>query len=956
MDSRLQPYFTSLKQITQKRIVQQRKDKPYDTSRYDAYLTMLSPLLNMTLQTFDCVPVDFSLFCRKVFDSMGPLTTKIFQNIPPRKRTFYKQVNRILYSLFSTQQMQTRQVQGFLRGRVYQNVKPMTEQQLKQLNIPDTVKQHIKKSMNAASISQVLEYSTDSTNTSNTLSIIKVIRPTSRQRFQKEVEVVHKTVLPMIKDKSVLRFIQALIDDVENEMNLEKEADNMKTAKRTNEEYSNHLTQELQRLTRLYLHPFSQMLKLDKLDKCAAANIIKQMYPSSSPPPQDITKTLTNWSEQCSHGNKRSTPPQVHIVQQRKFNESLNAEFLKIFPSGYNVKQTKGNHGDVFLLTSKSPQEDHKSVVKLFDDQGDFSNQRSNLLGLPNSSKVYFPQLQQNHHLTSNMVLKMQNRFGKATVLADFLLKNPSSTTEINTLARNLITAVTTMNKDGIFYGDIKPENIIVSPHLDIQFIDAGSITIVTPDVLQQHRKQEEQYTKKNNQKSNLFLIPKVLDGEYDQNYIIMERVNGTTLAKLLEKGSITPVHYQCLQNLVRTYVGFINTLSPSQYYIFHADLHPGNIMFSTSVQKTTMTIIDWGRVVKIEDDTARSDAKMLLLFYKLRQDYLDREDELLLVCRMFAPFHTNAEYYFYWLDKFYVPRQQDLDIHFKFYNIYRWLQNMEQLVNGMKERIFKVMVRREYTNYKSFLSTDPHDVMSLKSLSRDVSDKYDLLEVRVYMQKVYLFIRNCFQYSGDLSNENKLRHFLNTTIEPQFQDGLNQLLREGDKVLQDGIEYLAKQDGISFYKQMLCTLCNPTTAEINVTTCLTPDTCHVGFMLAKYFREKTKTWDKDFQRVAEHFKIRLPDSKTFNSHTYEPKLLDLDLQQQTKQEIVRTWTSALDLKKAVEDKSLYPLSDTSTFMRIFDAFQRLEQTLQITWDKVSTVQKLGSKKKTPPVITDFLS
>ena len=33
--------------------------------------------------------------------------------------------------------------------------------------------------------------------------------------------------------------------------------------------------------------------------------------------------------------------------------------------------------------------------------------------------------------------------------------------------------------------------------------------------------------------------------------------------------------------------------------------------------------------------------------------------------------------------------------------------------------------------------------------------------------------------------------------------------------------------------------------------------------------------WDKDFKRVAEHFKIKLPDSQTFNPYIYD-KLLDL--------------------------------------------------------------------------------
>jgi len=963
MDSRLERYSTSLEKISQKRIVQQRKEKPYDTSRYDAYLTMLPNLLDMTVKKFDCVPVDFSLFCRKIFESMGPLTTKIFQNIPPRKLSFTRRIISIMYGLFYRQQMQTRQVQGFLRGRVYQNVTPMTEKQLRQLKIPEHVKKDMKKSINAASISQVLHYgSIQPSSPSSASFIIKVIRPSSRERFQHEVEVVINTVLPTVPEtnKSVRRFIQALIDDVENEMNLKKEAENMKTAKSNIEQYSKYLGQQTQQMKRDVLDPFSQMLKLDE---CAAAKIIRSMY-SSSKPPEDIKNTLDKWSGQCSNGNEQSTPPQQ--VQQRQAQQqfqrlkndyNLGPKFLEIFPDGYDMKNTKGTQingtsSNIFLLTKKNQQGLNKSMVKLFSNKVDFDSQKLFLSHLPKSSKVYFPQRLPSE-LEQSVALNMQNRFDKATVLQDWLERSSLTTTQINTMARNLISAVTTMNKDGIFFGgDINPKNIIVSPNLDIQFIDAGSITIVTPAHLLKHREQEEQYTKKNNFRDNLFLIPNVRDGEYDQNYIIMERVIGITLAKLLEKGSITLVHYQCLENLVRTYVGFINTLY-SYKYIFHADLHPGNIMFSTSVQKTTMTIIDWGRVVKIEDNDAKSSARILLLFYKLRQDYLEREDELLLVCRMFAPLQLNAEYYFYWLDKFYVPRQQDLDIDFKFSNIYRWLQELERLVNEIKERILKVMTERDHTYYyKSFLSTDPHYVKPF--INNPTIDDYDLLEVKFYMQQVYLFIRSCFQYDSSNDVEKKLKHFLDTTIDPEVQVELNNLLRGGDNILKKGKKYLEKQDGITFYKQILCALFNPLNAEIDVTSCLTPHKCHVGTMFGKYIRKKR--WYEDVEKVFEHFKIKLPDSQTFNSHTYKPKVLDLDLTQQAIQEIDRTWTSALDLKKAIDDKSLYPLSTTSTFMRIFDAFQRLEQTLQITWDKVSTVQKLGSKKKTPPVITDFLT
>jgi len=124
--------------------------------------------------------------------------------------------------------------------------------------------------------------------------------------------------------------------------------------------------------------------------------------------------------------------------------------------------------------------------------------------------------------------------------------------------------------------------------------------------------------------------------------------------------------------------------------------------------------------------------------------------------------------------------------------------------------------------------------------------------------------------------------------------------------------------------------------------------------MLQKYYLEGT--WDGDFKRAANYFKIKLPEPNVYRQ-TDPPNLKQLQLTQRIQQDTIQPWTAVLDLKKAAEDKSLYPLSDTSTFMRIFDAFQRLEQTLQITWDKVSKVpKKLGSKKEQPPVIKDFLT
>jgi predicted unusual protein kinase regulating ubiquinone biosynthesis (AarF/ABC1/UbiB family) len=119
---------------------------------------------------------------------------------------------------------------------------------------------------------------------------------------------------------------------------------------------------------------------------------------------------------------------------------------------------------------------------------------------------------------------------------------------------------------------------------------------IMTRHIQSLNQQQKKQKTMKQNQLHNLFHIPDVDEGKYDKNYIIMQRVNGTTLAMLLKKGSIAPIHYQCLENLARTYVGFIYFLNHDQY-IFHADLHPGNIMFSTlpTTMTTTMTIIDWG-------------------------------------------------------------------------------------------------------------------------------------------------------------------------------------------------------------------------------------------------------------------------------------------------------------------------------------------------------------------------
>ena len=126
-------------------------------------------------------------------------------------------------------------------------------------------------------------------------------------------------------------------------------------------------------------------------------------------------------------------------------------------------------------------------------------------------------------------------------------------------------------------------------------------------------------------------------------------------------------------------------------------------------------------------------------------------------------------------------------------------------------------------------------------------------------------------------------------------------------------------------------------------------ETLHKKFKFTQTMDKLKPKGQKKFTEWAKHFKVGNNEDIRFDgnyTHTDQTHLVVSD-------EIAKHWGDILkDFITWANDPTIYPLTDTSTFMRIFDAFQRLEQTLQITWDKV---RPFASKER-PPTIQQFLT
>jgi len=668
-------------------------------------------LIKVTIQQFDCIPLDFPSFCRKLFDRMGPLATKIFQNISPRKFN-------ILYFLqglfsFHQQQRHTRELQGYLRSRVFQNIQPMSQKQITQMTLPDEIKRKIdiKKSINAASISEVFQYSPSSTqdkkdekSQGQTNQIIKVVRPSSKTRFVKEKAVIDR-LLTRIRDKSVVRFITALIEDVEQEMDLTIEATNMENAR----------------------------------------------------------SDLENFME--------------------------------------------------------------------------------------DSSKAIIP-----------------------------------------------------------------------------------------------------------------FQIPTVQGSA--ENYIIMDRVEGKTLAKILKNPVVTGEHLACLIRLMETYVQYIQGF---HNYTLHADLHPGNIMFSSIRPSLSMTLIDWGRVVRVSDTEYQS-ARVLLDFYNLREENLQREDELLLVCRMQAE-PNNFMLYFFWLDKFFIPSFPGFKLPFKFTNIYAWILELEAALSEMIKTKATMIQGREEDHFgnKSIFSDKycTHD-FTWTPLELQYADT-TFVNLINWMYTIVLIIRHCFQLDPlppeptppqssdpaqvnnfaaslkkwkqeeskyDETPHNKIKAFLKKTSKDSFKKQFEEFLaRNATNVIDTA---LVKSEDESFpyqfYNYAVWVLYHDHLFSDNhlKDMLFTTPYYSVEYKTIKNFGEKgAKKWAQTFKVV------NLQDFKKDSE-------FKLPFPKDTK----RKWKHIFQgLQTARDDNRILPLSDTSTFMRVFDAIGRLWKTVEMTSDKVVSFQ--GSRPTT---------
>jgi hypothetical protein len=425
----------------------------------------------------------------------------------------------------------------------------------------------------------------------------------------------------------------------------------------------------------------------------------------------------------------------------------------------------------------------------------------------------------------------------------------------------------------------------------------------------------------------------------------------------------------------VKIYVGFIEYMKAQQYtYIFHADLHPGNIMFSIR-NPTEMTVIDWGRVVKIERPEEKKDALVLLEFYKLRQTFLDREDELLLACRIGASnpewktSAKNAALYFYWLDTFYVPQQKNISIPFKFSNIYRWILGMEKLMNEMKNKVLDI-IEPSVNHSDQYVSTLSYRVdFNTKSYAWKtmVSESLKIRYIVIFMEELYCILRSCF-------NDNDIATFLKKVRTREFQESFNLFLSNITTLITEAIAYVKSFTTPSFiqklYTNILLRVSDPMRARLDPQSCFSiinkTELKTFWTFLSNYRKYKKQQQQLQQQQQqqeyeyppylkdwAKHFGVTLPLLKELPrlDNTRDIKALNDDFINSTL--IPPQWTTAIqDMESIIMDQTIYPLSDTSTFMRIFDAFQRLEQTLQVTWDKVRPIHS----RRGAPTITQFLS
>jgi len=172
--------------------------------------------------------------------------------------------------------------------------------------------------------------------------------------------------------------------------------------------------------------------------------------------------------------------------------------YNQLFPKEPITKRTSGGSGvvEIYMTKQQDQKQDQNNfvVVKRFQTPGEYKKQKQKFTrSNKQSSKIYFPQFITEYQTQADLyeALPMRNRFGKAKTLDKLLNESTLDPTQLQTLADNLIQAVTTINADGIFHGDIKPENIIVSPTLEVQFIDVGSMGFqnkVTPSQQYQWR------------------------------------------------------------------------------------------------------------------------------------------------------------------------------------------------------------------------------------------------------------------------------------------------------------------------------------------------------------------------------------------------------------------------------------------------------------------------------------
>jgi hypothetical protein len=327
----------------------------------------------------------------------------------------------------------------------------------------------------------------------------------------------------------------------------------------------------------------------------------------------------------------------------------------------------------------------------------------------------------------------------------------------------------------------------------------------------------------------------------------------------------------------------------------------------------------------------------------------------------------NNYMLYFFWLDKFFIPSLPGFTLTFLFTNIYAWILELEAALSEMiKTKATMILGRKEdFFGNKSIFSDKycTHD-FTWTPLELQLPDT-TFVNLINWMYTIVLIIRRCFQLDPlppkptppqsldpaqvnnftaslkkwkqekskyDETPHNKIKAFLKKTSKESFKQQFQEFLALNATNVIDTALVKSKDESFpyQFYNYAVWVLYhNNLYSDNHLKDMLFTQPYSVEYEIIQSFGEEAaKKW-------AQTFKVNLQE------FLKNPEYI-LPFPEDTKQK----WKNIFQgLQTAIDDKRILPLSDTSTFMRVFDAIGRLWKTVEMTSDKVVIFQ--GSRPTT---------